>query len=150
MIRPFDSLTIDGGRPFVNRQDFIPDSWPRIKDHLQEGNECGTQRWTHCRRFPKIVFFFAPKMDGENNGKPHKNGWFWGAHHYFRKHPNIFVAFVGSFECFDVGLTISFLQLDFLFMSVPSLFPQLRCQKPEGAQKVEAMSQCLWNARACH
>ena len=54
---------------------------------------------------------------------------------YFRKHPNIFVAFVGSFECFDVGLTVSFLQLDFLFMSVPRLFPQLRCQEARGGRK---------------
>ena len=33
--------------------------------------------------FPKIG---VPKMDGENNGKPYENGWFWG-YHYFRKHP---------------------------------------------------------------
>ena len=52
------------------------------------------------------------------------------------------MAFAGSFECFDVGLTISFLQLDFLFMSVPRLFPQLRCQEARatGAQKVEGHS----------
>ena len=36
--------------------------------------------------FPKIGKH--PKMDGENNGKPYENGWFWGVlYHYFRKHP---------------------------------------------------------------
>ena len=39
-------------------------------------------------------------MDGENNGKPYKNGWFGGKTHYFRKHP-----FVKSMAAFDSGST---------------------------------------------
>ena len=114
----------------------------------------GPQRGTRGRRrFPpnknRGFLNCPPKWMVQKNGKPsHKKWMILGGKktHYFRKHPNIFVAFVGSFECFDVGLTISFLQLDFLFMSVPSLFPQLRCQEarggPESGSNVTVPLEC--------
>ena len=106
-----------------------------MKDHLQEGNGCGTQRWTHCRRFPKKQGLNCPpKWMVKIMENPHKNGWFWGAHHYFRKHPNIFVAFVGSFECFDVGLTISFCSWTFYLCQFLAFFHSWGAKKPEGAE----------------
>ena len=55
---------------------------------LEEGppRAMPSDRFSHQTSvFPKIGF--SPKMDGENNGKPYKNGMIWGDP-YFRKHPN--------------------------------------------------------------
>ena len=55
---------------------------------LEEGSPRAmpSDRFSHQTSvFPKIGF--SPKMDGENNGKPYKNGMIWG-YPYFRKHLN--------------------------------------------------------------
>ena len=70
----------------------------------------------------KIGFFLPPKWMVKIMENLIKMDDLGGKPPYFRKHPNIFVVFVGSFECFDVGLTISFCSWTFYLCQFLAFF----------------------------
>ena len=74
-----------------------------------------------------------PKMDGENNGKPYQNGWFWGETHYFRKH--LYVFFKSFLEhrsqwFFEISVDVSSLCLCVLrLLWIYAVWSHFECQQ---------------------